>query len=134
MLAACDEHGASVAMVAKAAMARGINASVVHRWRQLARKGKVTPALTGEFIALPLMMTPQTALASADNDACALTGDERFSNAMRDYGALLAKRADVSEFTSNEPSRHTVVIYLRKHLRRSYAFCSRIVTVRGMAS
>ena len=63
VVAACDEPGASVA---KVAMAHGINANVVHRWRQLAREGKAGPAKTGEFIALPLVTAPETAPASAD--------------------------------------------------------------------
>lgn len=63
VVAACNEPGASVA---KVAMAHGINANVVHRWRQLARQGKATPAKTGEFIALPLMVAPEPAPASAD--------------------------------------------------------------------
>jgi len=62
VVAACNETGASVA---KVAMAHGINANVVHRWRQLAREGKAGPARTGEFIALPLV-APQTAPAPAD--------------------------------------------------------------------
>jgi transposase len=49
---ACNEPGASVA---KVAMLHGINANVVHRWRQLAREGKVTPVKAGEFFALPVM-------------------------------------------------------------------------------
>jgi transposase len=36
IMAECDATGASVARVA---MAHGINANVVHRWRQLAREG-----------------------------------------------------------------------------------------------
>ncbi len=63
VVAECDEPGASVA---KVAMAHGINANVVHRWRQLAREGKVGPAKAGEFIALPLMMPPEAAPAPAD--------------------------------------------------------------------
>ena len=63
VVAACDEPGASVA---KVAMAHGINANVVHRWRQLAREGKAPAAKTGEFIALPVMVAPQCAPASAD--------------------------------------------------------------------
>lgn len=52
ILAECGEAGASVA---KVAMAHGINANVVHRWRQLAREGALaTPAKTSGFIALPL--------------------------------------------------------------------------------
>jgi transposase len=52
VLAECDEPGASVA---KVALAHGINANVVHRWRQLAREAQASPAKTGEFIALPLI-------------------------------------------------------------------------------
>jgi transposase len=63
VVAACDELGASVA---KVAMAHGINANVVHRWRQLAGEGKAARARAGEFIALPLTMAPETAPASAD--------------------------------------------------------------------
>lgn len=63
VVAACDEPGASVA---KVAMAHGINANVVHRWRQLARGGKVAPAKTGEFIALPLMVSREAGPAPAD--------------------------------------------------------------------
>ena len=36
VVAECDAPGASVA---KVAMSHGINANVVHRWRQLAREG-----------------------------------------------------------------------------------------------
>lgn len=63
VVAACDEPGASVA---KVALAHGINANVVHRWRRLTREGKAAPARTGEFIALPLMLAPETAPASED--------------------------------------------------------------------
>jgi transposase len=63
VVAACDEPGASVAEVA---MAHGINANVVHRWRQLAREGKPMPAKTGEFIALRLMAPREAASAPAD--------------------------------------------------------------------
>lgn len=52
VLAECCEPGASVA---KVALAHGINANIVHRWRQLAREGAVvTPAKSPAFIALPL--------------------------------------------------------------------------------
>lgn len=62
VVAACDEPGESVA---KVAMAHGIKANVVHRWRPLAREGKATPAKAGEFIALPLTVARETAPASA---------------------------------------------------------------------
>jgi transposase len=56
VVAECAEPGASVA---KIAMAHGINANVVHRWRKLARGGDSEAAKqTGEFIALPLTMAP----------------------------------------------------------------------------
>lgn len=52
VLAECAEPGASVAQVA---LAHGINANVVHRWRQLARNGSHEGlGMTSEFIALPL--------------------------------------------------------------------------------
>lgn len=64
VVAACNEPGASVA---KVAMAHGINANVVHRWRQLAREeGIAVPAKAGEFIALPLMAPAIDAPMPAD--------------------------------------------------------------------
>jgi transposase len=52
VMAACDAPGASVA---KVAMARGINANVVHRWRQLAREGgQATVAKPREFVAVAI--------------------------------------------------------------------------------
>jgi transposase len=55
VLAECSEPGASVA---KVAMAHGINANVVHRWRQLVREGMPGAAIQqAEFIALPLPAT-----------------------------------------------------------------------------
>ncbi len=48
----CDAPGASVA---KVAMAHGINANVVHRWRQLAREGvQVTVAKPSEFVPVAI--------------------------------------------------------------------------------
>ncbi|MGR4870314.1 IS66-like element accessory protein TnpA [Variovorax sp. LARHSF232] len=52
VLSECDAPGASVA---KVAMAHGINANVVHRWRQLAREGRpAVPAGSGEFVPVSL--------------------------------------------------------------------------------
>ena len=52
VMAECDAPGASVA---KVAMARGINANVVHRWRQLAREvEQVTAARPREFVAVAI--------------------------------------------------------------------------------
>jgi len=64
VVAECGEPGASVA---KVAMAHGINANVVHRWRQLACEGKAAaPTKTGEFIALPLAVAAGSGAAPAD--------------------------------------------------------------------
>jgi transposase len=56
VLAECDVAGASVA---KVAMAHGINANVVHRWRQLARESEmpVKPVNT-EFVPVALPAQP----------------------------------------------------------------------------
>ena len=63
VVAECDVPGTSVA---KVAMSHGINANVVHRWRQLAREGK-SPVLakTGEFMPVPLAASP-VVVAPAD--------------------------------------------------------------------
>lgn len=63
VLAQCAAPGASVA---KVAMSHGINANVVHHWRQLAREGgpKVAPPRS-EFIPVPLTAA---ANAAADGD------------------------------------------------------------------
>ena len=53
----CNTAGASVA---KVAMAHGINANVVHRWRQLVREGQATaPSIPREFIPVSLAATPE---------------------------------------------------------------------------
>lgn len=63
VIAECDAPGASVA---KVAMSHGINANVVHRWRQLAREGKpLAAAKTGEFMPVPLAL-PSAGVAAAD--------------------------------------------------------------------
>ena len=51
VLAECEAPGASVA---KVAMAHGINANVVHRWRQLAREGQATVAKPSEFVPVAI--------------------------------------------------------------------------------
>ena len=52
VLAECEAPGTSVA---KAAMAHGINANVVHRWRQLAREGaQGTVARPSEFVPVAI--------------------------------------------------------------------------------
>ena len=56
VLAHCDEAGNSVA---KVAMAHGINANVVHRWRQAARDRQTsTLANTGQFVPVSVSDTP----------------------------------------------------------------------------
>jgi transposase len=59
VLAECDVDGASVARVA---MARGINANVVHRWRQQSRASsapKATAVLgAGEFVPIAMAGMP----------------------------------------------------------------------------
>jgi transposase len=52
VMAECDAPGASVA---KVAMAHGINANVVHRWRQLAREGAhATATKPREFVPVAI--------------------------------------------------------------------------------
>ena len=64
VLAQCDAPGASVA---KVAMSHGINANVVHSWRQLARTGgtKVAAPPRSEFVPVPLVAPPRP---EADNE------------------------------------------------------------------
>ncbi len=68
-MAECDAPGASVA---KVAMSHGINANVVHRWRQLAREARpaqpARPASSGEFVplSLPTMSGPKEACEARD--------------------------------------------------------------------
>jgi transposase len=59
VVAECDEAGASVA---KVAMSHGINANIVHGWRQLARAGHLAvPTKISGFLALPLGAVPKPA-------------------------------------------------------------------------
>ena len=65
VIAECAAPGASVATVA---MSHGINANVVHRWRQLAREARApaprpTPTPTSEFVAVSLAPPPVAAPA-----------------------------------------------------------------------
>lgn len=51
-MAECQRPGASVA---KVAMAHGINANVVHRWRQVARQGgHARVAMPSEFVPVAI--------------------------------------------------------------------------------
>jgi len=57
----CDAAGASVA---KVAMSHGINANVVHRWRQLAREARAPASVrTSEFVAVSLAPSPVAPVA-----------------------------------------------------------------------
>jgi Transposase and inactivated derivatives len=70
VMAECEAPGASVA---KVAMAHGINANVVHRWRQLAREdggegvqpAPVATADVGGFVPVPL---PAPSVVAPVND------------------------------------------------------------------
>jgi transposase len=62
MLSECEMPGASVA---KVAMAHGINANVVHRWRQLVREGaQATVAKPSGFV--PVAIAAPTTLPTAN--------------------------------------------------------------------
>jgi len=68
VLAECDGAGASVA---KVAMRHGINANVVHRWRQLVRQGRIVaapaPSLPApQFVPVALASSPLAAPAPVD--------------------------------------------------------------------
>ena len=58
VMAECDVPGASVA---KVAMAYGINANVVHRWRQLAREaGQASASKPREFVPVVVASPART--------------------------------------------------------------------------
>jgi transposase len=62
VMAECDAPGASVA---KVAMSHGINANIVHRWRQLARRTRAgLPKPAAEFV--PVSITPAHSMAARD--------------------------------------------------------------------
>lgn len=65
IMAECEAPGASVARVA---MVHGINANVVHRWRQLAREGggrrtrsSMTPVTATSFVPVVVSETSKSA-------------------------------------------------------------------------
>ena len=51
IVAACDQPGASVAGVA---LANGLNANLVHRWRRLAKTNTSPPPVQPDFLPVPL--------------------------------------------------------------------------------
>ena len=56
VMAECEAPSTSVA---KVALAHGINANVVHRWRQLAREGRPSvPAISSGFVPVALAPSP----------------------------------------------------------------------------
>jgi transposase len=62
VMAECDAPDASVA---KVAMAHGINANVVHRWRQLAREGAhATVTKPNEFVPVAIAAPVSPAIQS----------------------------------------------------------------------
>jgi transposase len=62
VLAECAQPGASVAQVA---LAHGLNANLVHKWRRLAQAPRhAMPVRTEQFVALP--MGPSMPTAPAD--------------------------------------------------------------------
>ena len=60
ILSECAQPGASVASVA---MAHGINANVVHKWRRLAHTG---PAALADAAFIPIALAAPTAAATRD--------------------------------------------------------------------
>jgi transposase len=64
VMAQCDAPGASVARVA---LAHGINANVVHRWRQRVREGRTAVTLPAPSEFVPVSLTT-AAPPSADSD------------------------------------------------------------------
>lgn len=61
ILSECAEPGASVASVA---LAHGINANVVHKWRRLAGGGSGAPAAAPTFV--PVSLPPPVSAPAAD--------------------------------------------------------------------
>lgn len=66
VVAECEAPGISVA---KVALAHGINANVVHRWRQLAREGRPsTTTISSGFVAVSLAPSPVPPVPAPSND------------------------------------------------------------------
>jgi transposase len=93
VMAECDAPGASVA---KVAMSRGINANVVHRWRQLAREGEqATAAKPREFVAVTI--APQPAMQTPA--CCAIEVELRRGAVMMRVTWPVAAAADFAAWT-----------------------------------
>lgn len=66
VLAECEAPGTSVA---KVALAHGINANVVHRWRQLLRESNPSvPAISNGFVPVSLASPPAASMPNASAD------------------------------------------------------------------
>lgn len=61
ILAACEQPGVSVAGVA---LANGLNANLVHKWRRLAKVTSSSPPASADFIPVP--MVPSSISLPAD--------------------------------------------------------------------
>src|SRR6186713_2361709 len=86
VMAECHAPGASVA---KVAMSHGINANVVHRWRQLAREGRGAAAtITGEFVPVSLPATARDIQIQLRRGATTMTITWPLS-AAADFGAWM---------------------------------------------
>ena len=93
VMAECDAPGASVA---KVAMTRGINANVVHRWRQLAREGEpATASKPRAFVAVTL--APQHAMQA--QACCGIEVELRRGAVMMKVTWPLAAAADLAAWT-----------------------------------
>lgn len=92
VMAECDAAGASVA---KVAMSRGINANVVHRWRQLAREcEQATVAKPREFVAVTI--APQPAMQA---QACGIEVELRRGAVTMKVTWPVAAAADFAAWT-----------------------------------
>ncbi|RYG56628.1 MAG: IS66 family insertion sequence hypothetical protein [Alphaproteobacteria bacterium] len=70
VFAECAQPHASVASIA---LAHGLNANLVHKWRRLAGKSQAsTPSCALEFVALPLAAHAQTPATAASDIAIEL--------------------------------------------------------------
>ena len=65
VLAECAKPEASIARIA---MAHGLNANLVHKWRRLASAPVPAPAHAPSFIALPLAVPPAPVISAPAED------------------------------------------------------------------
>ena len=61
ILAACEQPGASVASIA---LANGLNANLIHKWRRTAKTNQATGSTQAGF--LPLALTPHPGSIASD--------------------------------------------------------------------